>query len=159
MKTAIPKFLAIVATGLLSGAFMYGLLNLVPAFYEVPIKVHLTFRTQLMNHNSVTMQTLMAISIITPVWYAMASMGIKRVMMFSFLSASMALTSLLVTRFGNVPINIMMRTWTDEHLPIDWMYQLQQWDFYNMIRCITGMLSFVSIIIATHLNETIYRKN
>ena len=33
MKVAIPEFIALVATGLLAGAFMYGFLNVVPTFY------------------------------------------------------------------------------------------------------------------------------
>ena len=147
----ISKFFATLATGLLAGSFLYGLLNLVPTFYEVPMDVHLIFRTQLMNHNSTTMQLLMLISILMPLWYAILHRKVKPVMFSSLVASLLALTALLVTRFGNVPINQMMKTWSINDLPVDWKILLHNWDQYNLIRCMAGIGSFICVVISTHL--------
>src|SRR6478752_8810827 len=138
MKSEIPKFLGLTSTGLLAGAFLYGLLNVVPTFYEVPLNVHLIYRTQLMHHNGVSMQLLMAASIISPIWYAMTQKRIRIVMAISLLSAGLALTSLLVTRFGNVPINQIIKTWSASQPPSNWQFLLHKWDQYNLIRVLAG---------------------
>lgn len=153
MKAAIPKFLATLATGLLAGAFLYGLLNLVPTFYEVPIEVHLRFRTQLMNHNSFSMQLLMAISIVIPLWYAAVNKDQKKVMILALLASAMALTALLVTRFGNVPINYLIRGWSEGQPPNSYYYHLKRWDMFNLIRSIAAIASFISFISATQLTS------
>lgn len=150
MKTTIPKFIATIATGLLAGAFLYGFLNLVPTFYEVPQEVHLRFRVQLMNHNGISMQILMAVSIISPLWYAVVNTRVRAVVFLSVLSSSMALVSLLVTRFGNVPINMLMRSWAETHPPADWLNYLQRWDSYNLVRSIAAIASFILFVTATH---------
>jgi uncharacterized membrane protein len=150
MKTFV-RFIALIATGLLAGCFFYGAVNLVPTFYEVPVNVHLIFRVQLMNHNGVTVQTLMGLSIVTPLIYAWL---FRKDRNFAILAALLALTALLVTRFGNVPINQIMRTWTPEMPPENWRAILQRWDFFNLIRTAAGMGCFISMLIATHINNS-----
>jgi len=142
MKT-VTRFIALIATGLLAGCFFYGLVNLVPAFYEVPVNIHLIFRVQLMNHNGITVQTLMGLSIIAPLIYAFLSKGNARY--FAFLAAALALTSLLVTRFGNVPINQLMRSWPPDAPPANWQDILRSWDHYNLARTIAGIGCFISM--------------
>lgn len=138
------------ATGLLAGAFFYALLNILPTFYEVPVNVHLVFRTQLMTHNGITMQALMALSIITPFWYARLCKHFKRTRNLAYLSSVLALGSLLVTRFGNVPINQVIKTWV--HMPVppeNWKAILHQWDIYHAIRTICAFLCSVLFISTT----------
>lgn len=152
MKLAIPQFIAMAATGLLAGAFMYGLLNVVPAFYGVPVNVHLIYRTRLMAHNSLTMQTLMGASIIMPLWYAAAGRWSLPVTGLAILSALLALACLLVTRFGNVPINQLIRTWPPGHPPANWMTLLHTWDNYNKVRSFAALGCFISLIISSQLS-------
>ena len=153
MQIAIPEFIALAATGLLAGAFMYGLLNVVPTFYEVPVNVHIIYRTRLMNRNSVTMQFLMTASIIAPLWYAVVNRYSLPVTGFAILSAILALTSLLVTRFGNVPINQHIKTWPPNHPPVNWIAILHTWDKYNLIRVLAALGSFISFTIANYLSS------
>lgn len=151
MQTTVCKFVALFATGLLSGAFMYGFLNLVPTFYEVPINVHLVYRVQLMRHNGITMQTLMALSFLIPIWYAILYRDYLGPRNFAILSSSLALATFLITRFGNVPINQVMKTWSPSNPPADWQAILHRWDTFNLIRTLTAIACFISFIISTHL--------
>lgn len=147
MKVFIPQFIALAATGLLAGAFVYGLLNVVPTFYEVPLRVHLSYRTQLMNHNSMTMQSLMVASIITPLWYAYVGRS-SAAPVFAIVSGLLALTCLLVTRFGNVPINQQIKTWSPDTLPDNWAIILRTWDHFNLVRSLAALGCFISCILA-----------
>lgn len=155
MNIKIARFIGLLATGLLAGAFFYALLNVVPTFYEVPVNVHLIFRTQLMTHNGITMQALMACSIITPFWYARLSKHFETARNLAYLSSIFALGSLLITRFGNVPINQVIKTWVNMPLPPQhWQSVLHQWDVYHIIRTVCALLCFILFIAATKL-ETI----
>jgi hypothetical protein len=68
----ILQALALLLTGLLAGVFYYGTFTVIPAFYEVPLTVHLQYRVELMNHNAVYVQFLTAFSIIAPAIYAIS---------------------------------------------------------------------------------------
>ncbi|AXY73169.1 DUF1772 domain-containing protein [Paraflavitalea soli] len=151
MRTTIPRSIALLATGLLAGAFFYTYLNIVPTFYEVPEQVHFTFRTQLMTHNGIVMPALMALAIIGAVWYAIVSRSHAGARNFALLAAGLALTALLVTRFGNVPINQLMRTWSPANPPANWKELLHTWDIYHLIRTLAGIGSFIAFIIAVQL--------
>ena len=141
--------LSLLSTGLLAGAFFYGTGNVIPAMYEVPIKEHLMYRVALMNHNSVYMQSLTAIAIITPVWLAVISKKNKRIRVLAFLGALAALISILITRIGNVPINHMMRKWNDIGAPANWPEILHHWDVANYTRTGFAILSFILVILAS----------
>jgi len=153
MKFFVPQFIALAATGLLAGAFVYGLLNVVPTFYEVPLSVHLSYRTQLMNHNSITMQSLMVASIVTPLWYAYVGRSSPLVSVFAVVSGLLALTCLLVTRFGNVPINQQIKTWSPDALPGNWMTLLHTWDHFNLVRSLAALGCFLSCILAALIRQ------
>jgi hypothetical protein len=55
----------------------------------------------------------------------------------------MALTSLAVTRFGNVPINRQMQTWSATAPPSNYLEQLHRWTVFHGIRTGTAALSFL----------------
>lgn len=152
MKTAI-KFIALIATGLLAGAFFYTFVNLLPTFNEVPVNVHLIFRVQLMSHNGITMQTLMGLSIIGPLTYAWLNKGDVGARNFALLTSGLALSALLVTRFGNVPINQIIRTWEPDAPPVGFRTILERWDSFHLVRTCAGIASFITMIIATNIKR------
>lgn len=151
MKIFIPQLIALLSTGMLAGAFIYGLLNVVPTFYEVPVSVHLAYRRQLMGHNSITMQSLMMAAIIAPLWYAAVAGLSRSAWLLAIGSGLLALTSLLVTRFGNVPINQLIKNWSPDQLPVNWSATLHTWDNFNLIRTLAALGCFISFIAATLL--------
>lgn len=152
MKIIIPQLLAIASTGLLAGAFMNGILNVVPTFYEEPSNVHLVFRTRLMHHNSLVMQFLMFASIVTLLWCTVVVRYASIVTGLFILSAALALTSLLVTRLGNVPINQLIKTWPPSNPPADWLFLLNKWNKYNLIRSLAAIGCFFALIVAVLYN-------
>lgn len=146
--------LALLLTGLLAGVFYYGTFTVIPAFYEVPLSVHLQYRVELMNHNAVYVQLLTAFSIISPLVYALSVRRDVRLRNLAVAAAVTALISILITRFGNVPINRMIRVWEGGLVPGDWREVLGRWNLFNYIRTFFAMASFVSMVIASQIHLT-----
>lgn len=138
---------AAVSTGLLAGSLFYGWANVVPAFAALPLDVHLAFRTELMNHNGVVMQALMAASLAAAVWLAVVA-GRTRTRRWALIAAGLTTATFLVTRLGNVPINGEIRAWAADGAPDDYLDRLVVWGVFNDIRVSTAVAAFVVIVIA-----------
>ncbi len=146
---------ALLTTGLLAGVYYYGYFTVIPAFYEVPVKVHLEYRVALMNHNAVYVQALTAAAILSPIWLAIATKQIRAVKNWSVLAAIAALLSILTTRFGNVPINRLIRVWEASQPPANWHNILDQWIMFNNIRTVFALASFVFVLVASQYNKQV----
>ncbi|TDD36953.1 DUF1772 domain-containing protein [Saccharopolyspora elongata] len=140
---------ALLATGVLSGAFFYGWANVTPTFSAVPLDVHLAFRIELMKVNGVVMQLLMAAAAATTGWLAFSARGRARTLAIA--ATAFAVASILVTRFGNVPINQEMKRWAAGELAPDHLDRLAVWGTFNDIRVTTALTAFVLVIIAANL--------
>jgi len=62
--------------------------------------------------------------------------------------------SLAVTRFGSVPINLLIKTWDPSSPPSDWLLILKKWNFYNSIRTITSIGSFLLLLLTNEIQNT-----
>lgn len=136
---------ALGCTGLLAGAFFYGWSTVVPAYRHVPIDVHLRFRTVLMEVNAPIMQTLMGASVLTCLALALLSQGWRRA--GAAAAGAMALVSLAVTRFGNVPINVQVKRWPVQAPPANYLELLNRWDVYHSVRTAAAVLAFVLLLV------------
>ncbi|MEU6587302.1 DUF1772 domain-containing protein [Nocardia sp. NPDC046763] len=140
---------ALVSTGVLAGAFTYARIAVSPTFRAVPMDVHLTFRVALMAMNAPFMQALMGLGAVTSIAFAFASDGRARIV--AALAGLSALTSLLVTRFGNVPINERIKTWHIGSLPANYEAQLNRWETFHDIRTVAAVLAFILLLTAVEL--------
>jgi len=138
---------ALLANGLLAGAFFYANFNVLATFQEVPVDVHLSFRVALMKHNSLTMQLLMAAAIISGFLLTWTNWQNRSGRILALLALILSLATFGITRFGNVPINQEIRSWLVNGLSSNWMARLQVWDNYHMLRTITAIGSFLIIVI------------
>jgi len=64
---------------------------------------------------------------------------------FYALTASLLLIigSLVITAAIEVPINNQVVTWTAENTPPDWEQLRNRWQYYNVVRTVLALLSFV----------------
>jgi uncharacterized membrane protein len=90
----------------------------------------------------------MVISLIMTAWLAFTLRNNRRVLYFAVVSLLFALTALLVSRFGNVPINIEIKQWAITAPPPDWMNTMDRWEMFHYIRAIAALGSFVFSLIA-----------
>lgn len=144
MKIRFVQAGALLTTGLLTGAFGYGLANLVPTFHRVPLQMRLEFHTELMKNNSISMQLTMAIAALTCLGLAVLSKG--RARLLSGVAAGLVVASFLITRLGNVPINYQINDWVTDGVPANYAELLTRWDYFHGMRTGTALLAFALMI-------------
>ncbi|MDG4857628.1 DUF1772 domain-containing protein [Streptomyces sp. T-3] len=137
--------LALLSTGTLAGAFGYGAANLVPTFNAVPLDMRLSFHTQLMQMNGITMQGAMGLSALTAFALAALTRGAARRLAGG--AGLLAVASFLITRFGNVPINGRIKQWAGTSAPADHAEILARWEVFNYARTGAAFAAFVLLIL------------
>jgi hypothetical protein len=147
----VAKLLSLISTGFLAGVFTYAFFAIIPAWNEVPRQVHFTYRVALMRHNAIVMQSIMAVGVIAPLWWAWTIRDMPGARSCAVTASVMNLTAVAVTRFGNVPINQYVRKWLTEPPPVDYLGLLHRWTVFNNIRSVAAVLGFVLILIADAL--------
>ncbi|MFD9727273.1 anthrone oxygenase family protein [Streptomyces sp. NPDC059072] len=141
-RVRLLQGLALIATGLLAGAFGYGAANLVPAFGAVPLDMRLSFHAELMKTNGITMQAAMAASTLGSLALAVVTRG--RARLIAGAAGLLTLASFLITRFGNVPINGRIKEWARTSAPpADHAEILRRWELFNDLRTLTALAAFV----------------
>jgi hypothetical protein len=147
----MAKLLSLISTGFVAGVFTYAFFAIIPAWNEVPRDVHFIYRVALMRHNAIVMQSIMAIGILSPLWWAWTIRAMPAARACAVAASAMNLTAVLVTRFGNVPINQYVRKWLTEPPPADYLGTLHRWTVFNNIRSAAAVLGFILILIADAL--------
>ncbi|MEU1144619.1 DUF1772 domain-containing protein [Streptomyces sp. NPDC005863] len=137
--------LALMSTGALAGAFGYGAANLVPAFNAVPLDMRLSFHTQLMQMNGITMQGAMGVSALSTLVLAAITRGITRRLAGG--AGILVVSSLLITRLGNVPINSRIKQWAATSAPADHAEILARWEMFNYARTGAAFAAFALLIL------------
>ncbi|WP_189248887.1 DUF1772 domain-containing protein [Streptosporangium pseudovulgare] len=139
---------ALLATGLLAGAFGYGAANVIPTFGAVPLDVRLTFHTTMMKVNEPVMQSAMALAILTT--FGLAITGRGRTRRTALGAGALTLTSLLITVFGNIPLHARFRKWAAGPIPEDYAQVFQRWELFHTLRTLTALAAFMlTILIVT----------
>jgi hypothetical protein len=158
MKKEIPNAIVLFTIGLLGGTFFYAKFNVLPTFREVPTEVHLSFRVALMKHNGIIVQSLMAIAIISSIWFTWTIRKQRNTLIFASIAILLTIATLLITRLGNVPINAQIKTWLLTAPPDNWITILDRWDFFHTCRTTTAIGSFISVLIATFSKSNLILK-
>ncbi|MEO3925695.1 DUF1772 domain-containing protein [Micromonosporaceae bacterium B7E4] len=149
----VVRGLALLSSGLLAGAFCYGAVNVVQAFQSVPLEVRLTFHTALMRMNGPVMQSTMGVAFLSTLVLALLFRNTPR--MLAAGASLLTLTTFLVTRFGNVPINRQIREWLAGSVPADHAAILQRWELLNYLRTCTALTAFVLLLLIVDRATTI----
>ncbi|NBE56045.1 DUF1772 domain-containing protein [Streptomyces boluensis] len=144
-RVRLVQGLALMSTGVLAGAFGYGAANLVPTFNSVPLDMRLSFHTQLMQMNGITMQGAMATSALSALALAVLTRGTTR--RLAGAAGLLAIASFLITRFGNVPINGRIKQWAATSAPADHAEILARWEAFNYARTGAAFVAFALLIV------------
>ncbi|MFI5502618.1 anthrone oxygenase family protein [Nocardia asteroides] len=144
MLVRTVRSLALLATGLLAGAFGYGAANLVPTFDRVPLQMRLEFHTELMRNNSISMQATMAAAALSCLAAAVLAAGRHRLVAAA--ATVLVVASFLITRLGNVPINHRINEWAVAGPAPDYAEILARWDGFHVLRTGTALGAFALII-------------
>lgn len=145
LRIRLTQSLALMSTGALAGAFGYGAANLVPTFNAVPLDMRLSFHTQLMQMNGITMQGAMGISAISALVLAAMTRGASRRLAAG--AGILVVASFLITRLGNVPINSRIKQWAATSAPADHADVLARWETFNYARTGAAFAAFALLIL------------
>jgi len=148
MRLQLTRITSLLLTGLIAGTFFYGTFCVLPAFNEVSSTIHLGFRTALMNHNKIVVMALVLLALVTLIFYCWEARKIKVARTLCALALAFTIVSLVITREGSVPINILIKTWNPVSPPADWLTTLERWNLFNAIRTATSIGSFCCLLIA-----------
>ncbi|WP_407835863.1 anthrone oxygenase family protein [Streptomyces sp. DSM 116496] len=145
MRVRLTQGIALLSTGALAGAFGYGAANLVPTFNAVPLDMRLSFHTELMKMNGITMQGAMGLSVLSALALAVMTRGTARWLASG--AGLLALVSFLITRLGNVPINGRIKEWAATSAPADHAEILSRWEAFNYARTGAAFAAFALLIL------------
>ncbi|MFI9401513.1 anthrone oxygenase family protein [Nocardia sp. NPDC052316] len=146
-KPALARASALCFGGLLAGAFGYGAVNVLYAFREVPLDVRFTFHTALMSVNGLVMQSLMGLTVLSCLVLAFRTTGRDRLLAGS--AAALAVSSFVITRLGNIPINQHIKVWAVSAPPADYAEILTRWEAFHFARTACALLAFLLIVTLT----------
>jgi uncharacterized membrane protein len=59
------------------------------------------------------------------------------------ISLLLLIGSLVITTAIEVPINNKVVTWTTENIPANWQQLRSRWQYYNVVRTVMALLSFI----------------
>ncbi|VFA99797.1 anthrone oxygenase family protein [Nocardia cyriacigeorgica] len=148
-RPRLARAAALLFSGLLGGAFLYGGANVLYAFREVAPEVRLSFHTALMSANSVVMQGLMALTFAGCLVLAVRTHGLERWVAGAATLGAVAV--FLITRLGNAPINQDIKAWTVSGPPADYADILARWENFHIARVVCAVLVFVLVVVTTLL--------
>ncbi|MEU6948295.1 DUF1772 domain-containing protein [Streptomyces sp. NPDC046316] len=140
-RVRIVHGVALLATGLLAGAFGYGAANLVPTFEAVSQDMRFDFHTELMKVNGITVQGAMAVSTLGSLALAVLTRGGAR--LAAAAASLLTFAAFLITRFGNVPINGRIKQWAVSGPDPETAELLRRWELFNDARTLCGISAFV----------------
>jgi hypothetical protein len=132
------KLLSLMSTGFLAAVFTYALLAIIPAWNEVPRAVHFTYCVALMRHNAVVMQSIIVVGIVAPLWWVWTIRAMSAARICAVADGMMNVAAVLVTRFGNVPINQLVRKWVTVPPRANRLETLQRWTTFDFILILTA---------------------
>jgi len=142
----VIRIFTLLLSGLIAGTFFYGTFCVLPAFFDVPIDIHLAFRKTLMQHNKFLVMLLVVLAICFHSAYLFMIRKNKLAWSLCLLALLLTVLSLLVTRFGSVPLNLLMKTWNPAAPPSNEATILGKWNVYNAIRTASSITSFVLLL-------------
>lgn len=67
---------------------------------------------------------------------------------FTIVSIALTVIAIVITIMIEVPINNQVVTWTASSVPADWQLIRDRWQFFNVVRVIVSLLSFVLFAMA-----------
>jgi uncharacterized membrane protein len=105
-----------------------------------------------MKSNAPLMQTLMGSALATSVWYALTVRDKARWAAAG--AAVLALISLVVTRFGNVPINLEIKEWARGPLAPSYQDRLRAWEALNDARVAAAVGALLLLVVAVDLSRS-----
>ena len=143
MGTTIIRFLNIILVALLAGTSFGIWVGLNPRDYSAATYIdqqqHLVLSLQTLLVSLVILATLVTIT------SAFLQRKDKKTFIASLVAACFILLCIVITRFGNLPIQKEMLTWNIHAVPEDWMVLRDQWWSFHIQRTVAELVALVLV--------------
>jgi len=144
MTIHITQFAAISFLFLLSGVFWGSWLSIGRSFHKFQLNefVHIA---QIINRNlgvSMRIISIPCIILMALSSWLFPQKSLAEYCLYLF-SIFLTVSALLITVLVEVPLNNKIITWTTDSAPLNWKAVRKRWQFYNNIRTLISLLSFL----------------
>ena len=143
MRTTIIRFLNIILVALLAGTSFGIWVGLNPANYSTSTYI------EQQQHLVLSLQTLLVSLVIIATLVTITSAFLqredKKTFMALLVAACFLLLCIVITRFGNLPIQTEMMTWNIHAVPDGWMVLRDQWWSFHIQRTIAELVALALV--------------
>lgn len=143
MRTTIIRFLNIILVALLAGTSFGVWVGLDPANYSASTYI------EQQQHLVLSLQTLLVSLVIIATLVTLTSAFLqredKKTFMALLAAACFLLLCIVITRFGNLPIQTEMMTWNIQAVPEDWMVLRDQWWSFHIQRTVAELVALALV--------------
>lgn len=143
MTALIVRFLNLIMAGLIAGTLFGIWIGYNPQ--SLSAQTYVEQQQSAINALNTLMPILGLITILLTLLSAFFQRDNKTVFIVLLAAAVLLITSGLVTRFGNQPINSILMTWDIADIPGTWTELRDKWWSYHIIRAMTAIAAFCLI--------------
>ncbi len=144
MATSVFRFLNIILAALLAGTSFgisigFNPVNFSPSTYM-----------ELQQNTVRTLYTLLVSLVVGTTIVTIVSAILQRknkpVFITLMIAAAFFITCILISRFGNKPVQDEMLSWNANSLPVDWVMLRDRWWYLHTMRTVTELIALVLIV-------------
>lgn len=143
MTLSLIRFFNILFAALLAGTSFGIWFGFNPVSYSA--STYVEQQQQLVRSLNTLMILLVGIATITTLVSAFLQRKNKGVFISLLLATVFFISCMIITRFGNVPIQKEMIKWTTETLPDNWPMLRDKWWSFHILRTVVELIAFVLI--------------
>ena len=151
MITSIIRFLSIILAALLAGVSFGIWIGFNPM--DLPASIYVEQQQNMIQALRILMVLLVLIATIITIISAFLQKSNKTVFIALLLAAIFFIACILITRFGNKPIDDMVLTWTSDTIPDNWVELRNKWWSLHLFRTIAE-LAALSIVTWTQIKKS-----
>lgn len=143
MQATIIRFVNIILVALLAGTSFGIWVGLNPMDYSPSTYI------EQQQHLVLSLQTLLVSLVILATLVTVASAYLQRKDKKTFIALLLAalflLSCIIITRFGNLPIQTKMLTWTPSSFPDNWTVSRDKWWSFHVMRTVAELIALVLV--------------
>jgi len=151
MKSIYLKFINIILAALLAGTSFGIWIGMNPMNYSA--STYLDQQQNLVLSLNTTMVTLVIAATLVTGWSAFQYRHQKNYFALLGIAALCFLSCLLISRFGNLPIQSEILSWNSDTMPGNWTILRDSWWNFHILRTIAELIALVLVVwVYLHMN-------
>jgi hypothetical protein len=145
--TSIIRFLNIIMVALLAGTSFGIWIGFNPK--KLSVSTYIEQQQNLVRSLNALMIALVVIATLITIVSAFLQRRNKGVFIILFIAAAFLIACILITRFGNYPIQNDMLTWELDSVPEDWAILRDKWWGFHIMRTLTELIALSLITVSS----------